>query len=436
MLEHKENPLLSNLLVALYILLPITLLTSHSLPSGVFYALILTSLILLTQTRFAGAGGQTYRYRWLIACYGVLFLAVAASSVYHGHWAGANSEGALRFFVGLWVLLLALPQLGRQRLQRVCWGIYGGGVVSTIIIVWLAAATSSRPEAPTIIIVSYSSIMMLLCALIVYSLKWQLSRFPAWERVFKIVLACAVFIGFLAAQTRTGLLGLPIFVLLGIVLFAGNAKPGRVVVILMVAAVLAVAAVANTDGLRNRIAEGVQEIQTCQGSNGTQYNSMCIRLQMWRTAIHGGINHPWFGLGNGGMFNQYMQDVGVPNGLVAQEVVDEPFGEPHSDLLLMFFGFGLPGALGLLLVYLAPCFYFVPRLLSKETSGQAKAAAAMGLAVCLGFLCFGITETMFRRMNTIGFYVALVAWLMVLSDPQTPKAKPLRQGTPGQTGLS
>lgn len=416
-------------------MLPIALMTSHSMPSGVFYGLIAACVALLVQTRFSEACEQTYRYRWLIAGFAVLFLAVAASSLYHGDWAGANSEGALRFFLGLWILLVALPKLEEQRLLRFSWGIYAASIVSAVIVMWTAAISNDRPDTPSIIIVSYASIMLLLCALIVYSLKWQLSRFAGWERSLKIVLACVVFIGFLAAQTRTGLLGLPIFVLLGIVLFTENARPGRLLVKFMVAALLAAAAVASTDGLRNRIAEGVEEIQTCQGSNGTQYNSMCIRLQMWRTAVHGGTNHPWFGLGNGGLFNQYMQDVGVPKGLVAQEVVDEPFGEPHNDLLLMFFGFGIPGVLGLLLIYLAPCFYFVPRLFGKDTSAQAKAAAAMGLAVCLGFLCFGITETMFRRMNTMGFYVALVAWLMVLSDPEVSRAKPLPQGTPARPGL-
>jgi len=408
--------MLANLIVALYILLPVTLLTSQSLPSAVFYGLIAASLALLIQNRFRGAADQTCRYRWLIASYGVLFVAIAASSIYHGDWAGANSEGALRFFLGLWILLLALPHVGMYRLQNAAWGIYGAGLVSAGLVSWLALSTGSRPEAPTIIIVSYSSIMMLLCALTVYSLRWRLTGRPKLETAAKVLVAVIIFAGFLAAQTRTGLLGLPVFLLLGLVLFIGVAKPGRMVGALSLAAVLVVVAVANTDALRSRILEGVQEVQACQGDNSTYFSSMCIRLQMWRTAIDGGTSHPWVGLGDGGVFNQYMQDVGVPKGLVSQAVVDEPFGEPHNDLLLMFFGFGFPGALGLLLIYLVPCAYFLPRLLNKETSSQAKAAAAMGLAVCLGFFFFGITETMFRRMNTIGFYTALVAWLMVLSE--------------------
>lgn len=414
----KHTPVLSRLIVALCILLPVTLLASSSLPSAVFYALVAVSLALLAQKRFTAVGAQTRRYRWVIVSYCILFIAVAASSLYHGEWAGANSEGALRFAMGLWLLLLALPHVGEQRLRHVIWGIYAAGLVATVTVLWLAFKTNVRPETPTIIIVSYSSIMMLLFALIVYSLKWPLTRFSRLEPVLKMVLAVAIFTGFLAAQTRTGLLGLPLFVLLGIMLFTGFAKPVRSLGLLLAAGVLAVVVIANTDLLRGRILQGVQEVSTCQGSNATKLNSMCIRLQMWRTVADAVAHHPWVGIGDGGKFNEYMQEVGVPKGLVSQSVVDKPFGEPHNDLLLMLFGFGIPGVLGLLLIYFVPCAYFLPRLLSKDTSSQAKAAAAMGLAVCLGFFFFGLTETMFRRMNTIGFYTTLVAWLIVLSEPR------------------
>lgn len=410
--------MLATLTTVLYILLPIALLTSNTMPSAVFYCLIAASLALLAQQRFAGAGRQTRKYKWLIASYGVLFLAVAASSIYYRDWAGANSEGALRFFLGLWILLLALPYLGKLRLQKISWGIYIAGAVSTAVVIWITLTTGFRPYAPTLLIVTYSSIMMLLCALIVYSLKFRFTESARVENIAKIALACLVFAGVLAAHTRTGLLGVPIFVVLGALLFAGSVKPLRAVAAAVAVIIVAGFATVNVGPLQTRIVEGIEEVQSCQG-NSTELTSVCIRVQMWRAAIDGGTSHPWVGLGDGGKFHQYMQDVAVPKGMVAQAIVDGKYGEPHNDILLMFFGFGFPGALGMLLIYLAPCAYFLPRLFGKETSGPAKAAAAMGLAVCLGFLCFGITEAMFRRMNTMGFYTALVAWLIVLSDPQT-----------------
>tara|TARA_R110000850_G_scaffold277144_3_gene424174 strand:- start:138300 stop:139553 length:1254 start_codon:yes stop_codon:yes gene_type:complete len=408
--------MLGYLIVALYWLLPVTLLTSHSLPSGVFYALILTTLVLLVRERFSGIGAQTRRYGWLIAGYSILFFSVVASSVYHGAWAGANSEGALRMFLGLWVLLLALPRVKRQVLQHALWGVVVSGFVSTAVLLWLTFTVTVRPLTPGVIITTYSSIMLLLGAVSVYSLTWKLSAFPRVEQTVKVLAAVATFGGFLVAQTRTGLLGLPLFVLLGIVLFVGISRPRRLLALLGVSAVLLIAVVGGSDSLRNRLMQGVQEVQVCQDEGSTSYSSMCIRLQLWRSAIDAGMTHPWVGLGDGGRYPEYLSEVAVPKGLIAQRVVDEDFGEPHNDVLLFFAGFGFPGALGIVLIYLAPCFYFLPRLVRSGVSMQVRSAAAMGLATCLGFALFGLTEMMFRRMNTMGFYVAFVALFMVLSE--------------------
>ncbi|HBT32534.1 MAG TPA: hypothetical protein DEB15_06705 [Pusillimonas sp.] len=414
--------MLGYLVVTMYWLLPLTLLTSDSIPSGVFYVLMFVSLVLLVKERFAGGSVQTRQYGWLIVGYSILFLSVAASSVYYGEWAGANSEGALRVFLGLWVLLLALPHVDRQVLQYALWGVIASCFVSTAVVLWLSFTVTVRPLTPGVIITTYSSIMLLLGAISVYSLNWKLSAFPRFEQTVKILASVATFGGFLVAQTRTGLLGLPLFVLLGIVLFAGIGRPRRLLALLGVSAVLLIAVVGGSDSLRHRLVQGIQEVQVCQGEGSTSYSSMCIRLQLWHSAIDAGMTNPWVGLGDGGRYPEYLRDVAVHKGLIAQRVVDEDFGEPHNDVMLFFAGFGFPGALGILLIYLAPCFYFLPRLMRSGVSPQLRAAAAMGLAACLGFALFGLTETMFRRMNTMGFYVAFVALFMVLSE-STPRRR-------------
>lgn len=408
--------MLARLVIVLYALLPVALLTNHSLPSAVFYALIFTALVLLLRQRFEGASEQTLRYWRLIASYCVLFLAVVVSSLYYGTWAGANSEGALRIFLGLWVLLLALPHINHGVLRQSLWGMVIACFISTAILVWLTIVVQERPLTPGVILTTYSSIMLLLGAISVYTLKWPLTTFPRWENSVKILAVLVAFGGFWLAQTRTGLLGLPLFVLLGVMLFVGVQRPRRLLAVLGICAVVLVAILGSNEVLSDRIAEGFDQVQTCQSEASTSFNSMCIRLQLWRSAIDAGLNHPWVGLGDGGRFHEYLHQVALPKGLVSERVVEQGFGEPHNDLMLVFAGFGFPGVLGLLLIYLAPCFYFLPRFLGKSISQQGRAAAAMGLATCLGFALFGLTEMMFRRMNTMGFYVALVALFMVLSD--------------------
>src|SRR5690606_6324516 len=98
-------------------------------------------------------------------------------------------------------------------------------------------------------------------------------------------------------------------------------------------------------------------------------------------------------------------------------------GPPHAALCLhdalpaSLASFGIPGGVALLLVYLVPAWTFARRL-SFENCAAVRTAAAMGLAVCLGFLIFGIAETMFRGMRTASFYALCVAVFLTLSRPK------------------
>ena len=405
--------MLSYLIIALYVLTPVTLLTSHSLPSALFYLTAAFALALLVKQRFVGGLEQTIRYWPLIASYGVLFAAVAISSFVHGQWAGANSEGALRFFLGLWIFLLALPHINKDLLRHTLWGIFLAGFISGVIILWLSWTVGMRPDTPALILTTYSSITLLCAAISIYALKYPLTNKPSLERTLKVGVACVAFTGFVVAQTRTGLLGLPILIVISVLLFVSLKKPLKLAgVILILFAVVGGLLLVN-DGIRSRVIKVYDEAVTCQTENVR--TSTCVRLQLWRAALDAGKNNPWVGLGNGSHFDDYVENVAVQKGLAAPFVVDIRFGEPHNDVLMMLAAFGIPGALGLLLIYLVPTFYFLLRL-APQYSTQVRAAAAMGLALCLGFAFFGLSETMFRRMNTMGFYAMFVALFMVLSD--------------------
>jgi O-antigen ligase len=76
---------------------------------------------------------------------------------------------------------------------------------------------------------------------------------------------------------------------------------------------------------------------------------------------------------------------------------------------------GLLGLAALLLIYAAPIWLFTRRL-RAGVSQPARVAAAMGLALCLGFFVFGLTELMLRSIRTIGFYAMTMAWCLALSD--------------------
>ena len=99
------------------------------------------------------------------------------------------------------------------------------------------------------------------------------------------------------------------------------------------------------------------------------------------------------------------------------------FGEPHNDLFHALANYGLMGLLAFLLMYFVPTVMFALRLRTRFTH-EVRVAAAMGLAVCVGFMAFGLTEVMFRSMRMLSFYAVLVAWLLALSHVDRRTTKP------------
>lgn len=400
------------LIVGIYILLPSALLSSERLPSILFYITTALTLCLLIKYRFAGGLTRIKKYWPLIASYGVSFVAVVFSSTVYGQWAGANSEGALRFFLGLLLLLLALPYIKQSLLKHSVWGLLIGGFISGLIIIWLSWTTHVRPDTPALILTTYSSITLLCAIISVFALKLRLTNSPRLEFILKIIAASTAFSGFIVAETRTGLLALPAFIIVSALLFTKTSQPLKILKFILISTIVLGAVILTNDGIRSRLHAVYNEAYACQEQNLP--TSTCIRFQLWRAAFEAGKTHPWIGLGNGNHYNDYLVNVAFPKGLVAKETLEIYFGEPHNDIMLMFAAFGFPGALGLLLIYLTPCFYFLPRLAAKHDS-NVRSAAAMGLVFCLGFAFFGLSETMFRRMNTIGFYVVFVSLFLVLS---------------------
>lgn len=408
--------MIKNSIIILYILLPVALLTSHSLPSAVFYMLVFSSLMLLVQERFKGCIEQTLRNRWLIGSYSILFLAVVAASLHHGEWAGANSEGALRFFLGLWILILALSHIETDRLKQVLWGVLAGGLVSAAILIYLTSVFGSRPETPGIILTTYSSIILLLGVIALFSLPISLSRFFIFEIAIKIMTIALAFYAFYISNTRTGLLAIPAFLLLTVMLYGNARNPWRFLGALTLLLMVVIGFVLLNETLSLRVVRAVDELRACLNEDAFAYTSVCVRVQLWRAVLDIFVTNPWFGLGDGGLYYEYLKEVALPKGIVSPQIFKEYFGEPHNDLLMMLAGFGIPGLVGLVLIYLVPCYLFFKIFLKYSSNKSARAYACMGLAVCLGFLFFGLTETMFRRMNTMGFYVALIAAFWTLSN--------------------
>jgi len=409
------------LLVFLTALIPITNFTSAGGGSGFFYAL-LAACLLRCFSREGGLGatlGALANYKALLIAFMLPLVAVLLSQLVLGVSHGTSIERGARFSLALPIMLGAFLSLDRQVLRQALWGLIAAGWAATGIVTWLVLPDFYRPNTPGYNAVGYSNLMLLTLAWLIYSLPWTLSRFAQAEKTLKIVTAVALFGGFILTQTRTGWLAMPVFLALGVLLFGRVRQPLKIVGAMVVGMLLIGALGATSQSLRTRVATGLDEFQQCQSSAPTADTSVCIRLQLWRTAASMFADSPWVGAGRIDTFNDALQAQAAQGKVSAY--VASGFGEPHNDMLQMLAGFGLVGGLALIVVYAAPLPLFLRRF-RPDYPQAARAAAAMGVALTLGFAIFGITELMFRGMRTIGMYTVLLAWLLALSaaDPQTP----------------
>lgn len=409
----RSFPLSSLLITFLVALLPVLTLTVGG-GSGLFYLLMLICLCVAVSAAATHRRAPLRPYRWLILALCLPLAAVLLSQSLNGHWEGPGIERGLRVALGFPILLAGFLLIDRERLRHIAWGPPIAGIAATAIVCYLAGPTLQRPPTPQFNAVGYGNLMLLMAVLTLFSLGWQLTSHRRVERALKIVAATLTCLGFVLTQTRTGWMAIPVFAAIGIALAGGLQRPMRALGALVGIGLIALAIGASSPALRDRVAQGVQEIHECMTVAPTADTSMCIRLQLWGAAWHAIETDPWSGIDGRATFADVLRqraEAGQVSAFVARD-----FGEPHNDLLLATATNGLLGGVALLLLYFAPAGVFIYRLRRCVPQAQ-RVAAAMGLAVCLGFAIFGLTELMFRGMRTVSLYVTFIALFIALSAP-------------------
>ena len=412
---------ISPLVAFLVALFPVITLTV-GWGSALFYLLVAVSLYALAIAPCAHWVPQLHCYRWLILALGLPLAAILLSQGLNGVWDGPDIERGLRISLGFPILLASFLLMDRDRLRHFIWGPLIAGVLATGIVCYLAGPELRRPPTPQFNAVGYSNLMLLMAVVTLYSLGWQLTRHARAERAVKILVAALTILGFVLTQTRTGWMAIPVFALIGIALAGWLHRPLRALAALMGIGLIALAVGASSPALRGRVMQGVQEIHECVTVAPTADTSMCIRLQLWGTAWRMVQSEPWSGVGGRYSFKDALQQ-GAAAGQVSPFVAHD-FGEPHNDFLLTLATHGVPGGIALLALYFAPAWLFLRRL-RRDVPQTQRVAAAMGLAVCLGFVVFGLTELMFRGMRTLSLYVTLIALFSALSAPPREQANEL-----------
>jgi len=396
--------------------MPITMLTGLAGASTVFYLLAAVSALICVSR----AGGYQAvlsdwkDYRGLAAALFVSLVVITIAAMRGSIRIDNEIERALRLSIGTFLILGACLSLIPQWLRQATWGLVIATWVATGYTLWYALPSFRRPlEVPQHNAVSYGNLLLMMAVLATISIGWRLTRFRKTEIAFKVLTMAVGLLGFITTQTRGGWLVVPFFIVIGWVLVTGKTSLRKLFMPVLVAFMVSGAVAASSSILRQRMHQMVTQTAECL-TNPLAISSECGRLQLWHASWLMFKDNPLFGNGTIQVFGAKLESY-WRQGIVSDFVYSQGFGEPHNDMLFSMASHGLLGLTALLLMYAAPIWIFARRL-RAGVSQPARVAAAMGLALCLGFFVFGWTELMLRSIRTIGFYAMTIAWLLALSD--------------------
>lgn len=423
--QHLRNPSTASIVVTSIIcvligFLPVTMMTELRGGSANFWVLIALSLMACS-LRSGGirASIQSLQpYRMLTLALLVMPLTVAMASLWSHHLLGQDTERAIRVFVGTLVILAACLTIQPEWLKQSIWGLMAGVLGGTGTLVWASWPHFTRPDMDQYTTVGYSNLLLLLTILVLFSLGWQLSRFKRTEQILKVAVFAIGLLGVIIADTRSSWVAMPFFIVIGLILIHKSISVWRLMLTGIVAIAIATGAFFANPSLVARAKLAVKEYIDCRTTTPISDTSICIRIQLWRASWHMFKANPLLANAGSAGFEEKLEEL-HKKGIVS-EFTSKNFGEPHNDFFFALANYGLMGLISFLLMYSIPALMFVLRLRSRFPQ-ENRVAAAMGLAVCGGFVAFGLTEAMFRSMRMLSFYAVLVAWLLALSDPVSQK---------------
>lgn len=410
-----------NLLIVLLLAgLPITMLTEIRGGSANFWALLTVCIAVCFNQN--GGFSKTFEslktYKVLFFSLLLLPITVILSMAWSYKWLGADTERAARAFLGTIFILGATLTINKSWLRQSIWGIMLGVLSGSISIVWMTWPHFKRPYMDQYTTVGYSNILLVLIVMIVFSFGWKLTPYRKTERLFKILSVFIGLIGLVIAETRSSWIAMPFFIVIGLYLIHTKLSTKRIFLIGILTVSLCTALFLVQPQLLERFKLVRTQIVDCYKNNILSENSVCTRIQLWNASWHMFKANPYLANAGSDKFEVELEKL-HNQGIVTKSTKDE-FGEPHNDLFHALANYGIVGFIAYLLFYVVPGWIFIRRMSQGEKT-EIRVAAAMGTALCVGFIIFGITETMFRSMRMLSFYAVMIALLLALSDDDSKK---------------
>lgn len=233
----------------------------------------------------------------------------------------------------------------------------------------------------------------------------------------RLALGLAAVAGLLASVlsgTRGGWMVFPVLAL--ILLFAfratrprwGRFRGSMVGLVAVLVAVLLAMSLMPGAPVKGRLAEGATNLKEYAG--GDAGSSLGLRLDMWSAGWQLITLRPGLGWGEGQLEAQ--RDAWVEEGRFHPGI--SRYDQLHSDLVDTFARRGVPGLLSLMALYGVPLWLFW-RHWRRAGDGEARALALCGVLIVVGFVGFGLSQSMLRDVRGLSGYLGLIVgcWCLV-----------------------
>ncbi|WP_232431348.1 O-antigen ligase [Cupriavidus sp. UYPR2.512] len=296
-------------------------------------------------------------------------------------------------------LVLGMVRLGRGGMRSVQWGFVACTFFSAV---WIhQAAAAGRPDHVGVSnIIPFSNLSLLMGILALISIGWDRPR----DYLLSSLKLLAGFAGLYASYmsgTRGGWLAIPVLALIALAASHRLTRTHKAAALAGLAGVMALTWFSSV-WVQQRTVQVVSEVSQFN-QHVTSDTSIGIRLQLWRTSLELIQAHPWTGVGPEN-FERTLETLGAQH-VITPLAATMPHS--HNELLHATATLGIPGLLAILALYLVPAAFFLRHLGDADRGAQV--ASAMGLALCFGFMVFGLTEVMFATTLVNAFYSLIMA---------------------------
>ncbi len=157
-------------------------------------------------------------------------------------------------------------------------------------------------------------------------------------------------------------------------------------------------------GIAQRIDKTYREIRDYRSGN-LKSSSFGERIEGWLAAAHIFQAHPIVGAGPGN-FKPYVKEMiaqGKRSNIIAR------YSQPHSIYMAVMADCGIPGLASLLAVFLVPLWTVIMMIKHRDTHRDVGYA---GVFLIVGFMIFGLTETIFGRNIYICYYIIMLSVIL------------------------